>query len=317
MSPRAADALHLRVQGAAVRSLRDRGLTWVSFQPIPDFACGIDFALRKFPELGLLSGTVQGVRHEHAHRDSGDGDDDFSFHLNVRGHSAVEGRRGEAMLRDGDAILLRYSVSRRISRSGLVDHRVIRLPRAALLPLLRHADDAVLRPIVRGTGALSLLKSYVDAVFDDPLFAVPEMRRLIATQFCDLIAVTIGATRDAAAAAEGRGLRAARLSAIKSDIEAHLADCDLSPAEVARRLKISDSYIRKLFAGEDTSFSVYVLTRRLLRARRMLADPRWAERSIVSIAVDCGFGDLSYFNRSFKRLHGMTPSELRAPRDIA
>lgn len=141
---------------------------------------------------------------------------------------------------------------------------------------------------------------------------MPEMRPLIAAQLCDLVAVTIGATRDVAAAAEGRGLRAARLSAIKGDIEAHLADCELSPIAVSRRLKISDSYIRKLFASEDTSFSAFVLTRRLLRAHRMLTDPRWAERSIASIAFDCGFGDLSYFNRSFRRLHGATPSELRA-----
>jgi len=312
MSERPADAVHVRVEGAAARSLHERGLTWVSFEPMPDLACGIDFRLRKFPELGLLSGTVHGVRHEHAGRDSGDGDDDFSFHLNVRGPIAVEGRRSDDVLRDGDAMLLRYSVSRRISRPGLVDHRVIRLPRATLLPLLRHADDAVLRPIPRGTGALGLLKSYVDAVFDDPLLAMPEMRPLIAAQLCDLVAVTIGATRDVAAAAEGRGLRAARLSAIKGDIEAHLADCELSPIAVSRRLKISDSYIRKLFASEDTSFSAFVLARRLLRAHRMLTDPRWAERSIASIAFDCGFGDLSYFNRSFKRLHGATPSELRA-----
>jgi AraC-like DNA-binding protein len=298
-----------------VQSLHEHGVTWVSFTPMPDSTCDIDFRLRKFPDLGLLSGTVQGVRHEHAGRDSGDGDDDFSFHMNLNGLSLVAGQRSETTLRNGDAMLLSYSVSRTISRPDPVDHRVIRLPRALLGPMVRNIDDLVLHPIARRTGMLSLLRNYVDAVFDDPALAIPEMRQLIVAQLCDLVAVTLGATRDATAVARGRGVRAARLRAIKGDIEAHLATGDLSPGAVAKRQKVSDSYIRKLFETEGTSFSQFVLERRLGRARRMLTDPRWAERGIASIAFDAGFGDLSYFNRTFKRLYGATPSEVRAAAD--
>lgn len=308
---RVADALHVRAQDGAVQSLHERGVTWVSFKPIPDLTCGIDFTLRKLPDLGLLSGAVQGLRHEHARRDSGDGDDDFSFHMNLSGLSFVSGARGEMTLGDGDAMLLNYSVSRTISRPGLVDHRVVRLPRAALSPLVRNIDDAVLCRIPSGTGMLSLLRNYVDAVFDDPTLAMPQMRQLIIAQLCDLIAVTLGATRDATAVAGGRGIRAARLRAIKSDIEAHLAYSDLSPGVVASRQGVSDSYIRKLFEGEGTSFSQFVLGRRLMRAQRMLTDRRWADRSIAWIAFETGFGDLSYFNRTFRRLYGNTPSEVR------
>ena len=302
-----------RVQavGENVRSLHERGVTWVSFKPIPGVDCGIDFTLRKFADLGLLSGTVRGVRHEHAQQDSGDGDDDFSLQMNISGESQVASPRGETMLRDGDAMLLSYSVSRTISRPEVVDHRVIRIPRAALSPLVRDIDNAVLLTIPRGTGMLSLLKAYVDSVFVDPALATPDMRRLVAAHLCDLIAVTLGATRDAAAVAEGRGVRAARLRAIKSDIETNLAQSDLSPGAVAKRQRVSDSYIRKLFGSEGTSFSEYVLTRRLIRAHRMLTDQRWAGIGITSIAYDAGFGDLSYFNRAFKRCYGATPSEVR------
>jgi AraC-like DNA-binding protein len=177
---------------------------------------------------------------------------------------------------------------------------------------VRNIDDAVVRPIPRGTGALALLANYVGALIDDPLFSTPEMRRLIVAQLCDLVAITLGATHDAAAVAEGRGVRAARLRAIKSDIEAHLAQGGLSPSAVARRQKISDSYIRKLFEGEGTSFSEFVLVRRLVRAHRMLTHRRWADQSIAWIAFESGFGDLSYFNRAFKRFYGTTPSEARA-----
>ena len=315
MSTRTSDALHVQAQDGAVQSLYERGVTWVSFKPMPDLACGIDFTLRKLPGLGLLSGTVQGLRHEHARRDSGDGDDDFSFHMNLSGLSFVSGARGEMTLGDGDAMLLNYSFSRTISRPGLVDHRVVRLPRAALSPLVRNIDDAVLCRIPRGTGMLSLLRNYVDAIFDDPALAMPEMRQLAVAQLCDLIAVTLGATRDATAVAGGRGIRAARLRAVKSDIDAHLAHDDLSPGAVAKRQRLSDSYIRKLFEGEGTSFSQFVLGRRLVRAHRMLTDRRWADRSIAWIAFEAGFGDLSYFNRTFKRFYSTTPSEIRGAVD--
>lgn len=315
MSTHAANAEQVQAQDRDVESLHERGVTWVSFKPLRERACSIDFALRKLPDLGLLSGIVQGVRHEHARRDSGDGDDDFSFHLNLSGLSLVCGQRGETTLRDGDAMLFSYSVSRTITRPERVDHRVIRLPRAVLAPLVHKIDDAVLCPIPRGTGMLRLLKSYVDAVFDDPTLAIPPMRRLVVAQLCDLVAVTLGATRDAAAMAEGRGIRAARLRAIKDDIEAHLANADLSPGAVAKRQGISDSYIRRLFKGEGTSFSQFILGRRLERARRMLTEPRWLYRNIASIALDAGFGDLSYFNRTFKRRYGFTPSDARDTSD--
>ena len=163
----------------------------------------------------------------------------------------------------------------------------------------------------RNTGALNLITSYISAVIDDPALELPEVQRLVATQLCDLIAVTIGTTREAIEIAKGRGIRAARLRAIKCDIEAHLPDCDLTSGGVARRQGISESYIRKLFEAEATSFSEFVLGRRLIRAHRMLLDRGLANRSIASIAFGSGFGDLSYFNRVFKRTYGRRPSEIR------
>jgi AraC-like DNA-binding protein len=297
----------VRVRGRAVQSLYKRGVTWVSFVPIPDRATSIDFAIRKLPGLGLLSGTVEGLRHEHRREDN----DDFSFHLNLRGVSVVTSRGGEAVLRDGDAMLFSYTEPRTITRPGSVYHRVIRIPRRALAPLVRNIDDAVLRAVPSGTAALGLLSHYAGALMDDPAAEMPDTRQLVITHFSDLIAITLGATSDAAAVAEKRGIRATRLCAVKSDIETHLRDPDLSAVTVAKRLRISDSYIRKLFAGDNTSFSEFLLRRRLVRAYRLLTDPRWMGRNIASIGFASGFGDLSYFNRTFKRLYGGTPSDIR------
>jgi AraC-like DNA-binding protein len=302
----------VRVRGPDVRSLHKRGVTWVSFVPLPEMVGGIDFVLRKLPGLGLLSGTVEGIRHEHRREDN---DDDFSFHLNLRGRSIVTARGGDTVLHDGDAMLLSYTESRTITRPGVVYHRVLRMPRAGLAPLVPDIDSAVLRPLPCGTRGLSLLAQYAGALMNDPTPETPETRQLVVGHLCDLIAVSLGATGDAAAIAERRGIRAPRLRAIKSDIEAHLTDPDLSPSTVAKRQRISDSYIRKLFEYEDTSFTDFVLTRRLVRAHRLLTSPLWAHRNIASIAFASGFSDLSYFNRAFKAHYGRTPSEARSARN--
>src|SRR5215469_2008151 len=96
----------VRVRGRDVQSLHQRGVTWVSFTPMSDRVGGINFAIRKLPGLGLLSGTVDGIRHEHRREDN---DDDLSFHLNLRGRSVVTAQGRETLLRDGDAMLLSYT----------------------------------------------------------------------------------------------------------------------------------------------------------------------------------------------------------------
>jgi AraC-like DNA-binding protein len=49
---------------------------------------------------------------------------------------------------------------------------------------------------------------------------------------------------------------------------------------------------------------------RLRKAADLLAHA--GERRISDIAFDCGFNDLSYFNRCFRRRFGLTPTAARA-----
>jgi AraC-like DNA-binding protein len=83
-------------------------------------------------------------------------------------------------------------------------------------------------------------------------------------------------------------------------------------ASIAAQHGIMPRYIQPLFEGEGTTFTDYVLTQRLARAHRILTDPRISGRKISTIAFDIGFGDLSYFNRTFRRRYGATPSDFRA-----
>jgi AraC-like DNA-binding protein len=127
----------------------------------------------------------------------------------------------------------------------------------------------------------------------------------------DLIALTVGATREATDVAGARGVPAARLRALKADIAANITQRDLSAEALAMRHGISSVYVRKLFERDGTSLTQFVLTQRLGQAFRLLIAPHFADRSIAVVALEAGFGDLSYFNRCFRRHYGVTPSDVR------
>ncbi len=54
---------------------------------------------------------------------------------------------------------------------------------------------------------------------------------------------------------------------------------------------------------------------RVEHAKRMLADPQQDDRSILSIAMEAGFGSIGPFNRAFKDEVGSTPRAFRAGRE--
>jgi AraC-like DNA-binding protein len=103
-----------------------------------------------------------------------------------------------------------------------------------------------------------------------------------------------------------------RLRAIKADIVKNLTDRLLSIETVAQRQGITPRYVSMLFESDATTFSEFVLIQRLNRAHRMLIDARFSDRTVSSVAFEAGFGDLSYFNRAFRRRYGATPSDVRA-----
>ncbi|QCI67153.1 helix-turn-helix transcriptional regulator [Phreatobacter stygius] len=108
-----------------------------------------------------------------------------------------------------------------------------------------------------------------------------------------------------------RGFRAVRLDAIKRLVLDNLGEPDLTVGKAAAAQRVTPRYVQMLFEAEGTTFSAFVLGRRLAFAHRMFSDPRLAKRAIGAVALDAGFGDLSYFNRAFRRAYGETPSDLR------
>jgi AraC-like DNA-binding protein len=155
------------------------------------------------------------------------------------------------------------------------------------------------------------LFGYLDGSLSAALVDGAPATRLYGEHILDLIGLALGAEGDEQQLAEERGLQAARRSAILREIDKCAADPILSAASVAKRLGVTPRYVRLLLEETGRSFSEHLLERRLERVVAMLRNPAKKYCKVADIARDCGFGDLSYFNRAFRRRYGGTPSDAR------
>ena len=266
--------------------------------------------VRALPGLGIGSWTFANLRVNRP-RELLDGCDDLLMVIATSGDRVVSHRGREQTLGAGDAVLMATAETATITYPSLSRLISLRLPRKALIPLVPNPEDALMRLLPRSSEALRLLTRYIGDLDGTYRSASPELQHLVVTHVIDLAALVIGATREGEVVAEQRGLAAARLAAVKADVRARIGEYDLSLTAVARRQQITPRQIQRLFAAEGTTFSEFVLDQRLVRAHRFLIDPRFSGRSISTIVFEAGFGDLSYFNRSFRRRFGATPSEIR------
>jgi AraC-like DNA-binding protein len=241
-----------------------------------------------------------------------DGYDDVALFIHETGRRSISQLGREATADPGGGVL---ESNVHISTHFLPEpsrFAIVVVPRKLMMALAPGLEDALVRPLPPDAGVLRLLMRYLDILEDEQALSTPELQRAAATHIHDLCALAIGATRDAAEIAKGRGLRAARMRSIKAEIARNLQDGDVSAAALARGQGVSPRYIQKLFEQEGTTLSRFVLGQRLARVHRMLTDPRQADLTIAAIAYEAGFGDLSTFNREFRRHFGATPSDIRA-----
>lgn len=126
----------------------------------------------------------------------------------------------------------------------------------------------------------------------------------------DLVALSLS-RRSRAQTAEAANFADATALALRRAVHERLSEQGLTVATVAAAVGISERYVHKLFERSGSTFSDYVMDRRLDGAARDLNDPTMANRTIGAIAFDWGFSDLSHFARRFKQRFGCRPRDWR------
>jgi AraC-like DNA-binding protein len=272
----------------------------------------VDLALNPLPGLLVGCGDLHATRRRGTRELAAQMGDDGALLVNLKGTHRVEQRDSDLLLGEGEAAFTTCSDPSTISHGGQSEMMVLRFPKARLAPLVDGLDDRWARRIPRDLPALCLLRSYLAVAWDEQAHAGVDLQRSIVTHSYDLMAMMMGATRDTAALAQTRGLAAARLHAIKQDIDRKLAQPHLSVAALALRHRSTARSIQRMFEAEGVTFTEYVLAQRLARAHSLLSDPGRTAEKISAVAYDCGFGDVSYFNRAFRRRYDAAPSDVRA-----
>ena len=302
-----------RERPALYREFFGRSLFRLDVEPLRDHALEVDVVLQKLPGLRLFSGKLHGSRNQRTRAFLADGVDDFTLLVNLGGPYRVCQGRHELVLGDGEATFITCAEPVSFAHHPPGDVLALQVPRAPFASLVRRVEDRYLRLIPRDTPALRLLIDYVGIARDERTIASRELQQLIVSHVYDLVAASLGASRDATQThGLGGGVRAARLHALKEDIAQHLEQPDLSVKALAARHRLTPRCIQRLFEADGTTFTEYVLAQRLGRARRLLADPRRDGDKISTIAFDAGFADVSYFNRMFRQRFAMAPSDVRA-----
>ncbi|WP_162262437.1 helix-turn-helix transcriptional regulator [Bosea sp. Root483D1] len=219
-----------------------------------------------------------------------------------------EGRRVSLRARDAAVLDLAQETRFTLVELGRID--LIALDPARLPPLAQLASDELMRAIPRGNRGLQVLAHYGALLLRGlfPLNSAP-LRDLAIGHVHDLIGVMLADRSAPPVTATPR--RGGRLAAIKADIETRLERRELSVDMIAGLYGVTPRAIQKAFGAEGRTFSDYVMERRLERAWLKLTSAEDDAISISSVAFECGFGDLSYFNRSFRKRFGRSPSQVR------
>jgi AraC-like DNA-binding protein len=258
--------------------------------------------------LGRCDGTFTTVRRERR-QVLQTNDDRYCLARNTGDRAAQVVHRGrEFTMRPGAMVLLKLDEPF-FSADGASHKRFtnVHLPMATLKAMVAGVDDLVGRELEPG-GALSLAMDYSDLLLRHPA-AVDEAGMAIAQHLMDLASLGLGARGELALAAQRGGLRAVRLNAVLAILARRFAEPDFSAHKLAAAAGLSERYVNELLYEAGASFTIRLNELRLRKAAELLA--LRGERRISDIAFECGFNDLSYFNRCFRRRFGLTPSAAR------
>jgi AraC-like DNA-binding protein len=238
--------------------------------------------------------------------------DDVMFSFGAAEGAFARQRDREAAAKQGDALLMLGAECAVVGRAKEGRINCLRLPRTALAGSVPNLEDSFCRRIPGDLPSLALLTGYLRVLAGGEEMGTPDLQQLAVTHILDLIGITLGATREAADVADRRGVRAARFRSIKDSIADDPGGEDWSIGLVAARHRVAPRYVQRLFEEAGTTFTEFLLAQRLACAHRLLGDPNCAGQTVTAIALKVGFGDLSYFNRTFRRRYGAAPSDVRA-----
>lgn len=187
-------------------------------------------------------------------------------------------------------------------RGSTLAFRVLRLPPLRVLsPLFARAASGVAGCVMSEGRKLSGPQKTLSSMAD---FGWEEVGLQLAAQTIQLASSLSPKLIDAPPSAVARVTRTIRM--LERD---NLGEHGFTLSNLAREAGLSPYHFVRVFEGlAGVTPYQYILRRRLRNAAtRLLNDPA----KVLEIALDCGFGDVSNFNRAFRAEFSVSPREFR------
>lgn len=227
--------------------------------------------------------------------------------LNLHGGFGISQNGRETALGDGEMVL--YDTSRPFegwtgtTAAGPGEKVLLQFPKY-LLPLPAGQVEPALPARLSGNDGLGALLA--GSLRELAARDGHEHAARIACISLDLLAAVLAQHLHAGPSADTR--RHALITRVRTFIDGHLADPELSPAVVAAAHHISTRQLHRLFADQDLGVAGWIRRRRLERSRHDLAALR---EPVHVVAARWGFPDAAHFSRLFRSTYGMSPTDYR------
>ncbi|MEM7133352.1 MAG: helix-turn-helix domain-containing protein [Chloroflexota bacterium] len=235
-----------------------------------------------------------------------------NFHLCGRGQLTQNGISKE--LRPGDWIAYDNTRPYTLTFDGNYEQLLVLVPKQQLSTRVSSLNRALVHTFSSQLGMGKIVVDFVKSTVPEIERIPPSAKPQLANTFIDLLALNlsqVGQTADTKGSAQAIPTQAVSVAMIKSHINDHLAQSDLSPETIANALHISKRYLHYLFQHEETPITRYIWNARLEQCRSELANPRNCHRSITDIAFTWGFKSSPHFSRLFKARYGLSPRGFR------
>ena len=80
--------------------------------------------------------------------------------------------------------------------------------------------------------------------------------------------------------------------------------------DTAKHCAVSPEHLSRVFKKETGfGFNEYLNLYRLKKAESMLKNG--SKKTVAQVALACGFSDSNYFSAAYKKLHGISPSQVK------
>lgn len=108
------------------------------------------------------------------------------------------------------------------------------------------------------------------------------------------------------------------LQRVRHYTESHIADPDANVDEMAAASAVSRSTLnRRLRSLLGITAAQLLIDARMRHAASLLSDDSKSELPVADIAERCGYSDVHYFQRVFRKKHGLTPTEYRKTHHVS